>query len=59
MKLFYEVERLCEICLKYKQPSLTQIVGFSLSKEFNDVVLADLKKGLHFYILLTIKLVLV
>ena len=44
MKLFDKVESLCEICLRYKQPNLKPIVGFSLSKEFSDVISVDLKQ---------------
>ena len=37
------IEKKCEICIKYKNPSLKPAVGFSLSKEFNDVISVDLK----------------
>ena len=38
------VERFCDICLKYKKPKLRPTAGFSLSKDFNDVVAVDLKE---------------
>ena len=38
------VERFCDICLKYKKPKLRPPAGFSLSKDFNDVVAVDLKE---------------
>ena len=44
LKLFVETENCCEICTKYKQPGLKPIVGFSLSKEFNDTVSVDFKE---------------
>ena len=37
------VNQKCQVCLKYKKPKLRQVVSFSLSKDFNDVVGADLK----------------
>ena len=37
------VDQKCQVCLKYKKPKLTPVVSFSLSKDFNDVVAADLK----------------
>ena len=43
LKLLDEIEKNCEICIKYKKPSLKPAVGFSLSKEFNDVISMDLK----------------
>ena len=43
LHLFDEIEKKCEICIKYKKPSLKPAVGFSLSKEFNDVISVDLK----------------
>ena len=44
MKRFVEIKNCCEICTKYKQPGLKPIVGFSLSKEFNDTVSVHLKE---------------
>ena len=44
VKLFVEIENCYEICTKFKQPGLKPIVGFSLSKEFNDIVSVDLNK---------------
>ena len=43
LHLFDEIEKKCEISIKYKKPSLKPAVGFSLSKEFNDVISVDLK----------------
>ena len=44
LHLFDKIEKKkCEICIKYKKPSLKPAVGFSLSKEFNDVISMDLK----------------
>ena len=37
------VDKECKVCLKYKKPKLRPVVGFSLSKDFNDVIAADLK----------------
>ena len=37
------VDQKCQVCLKYKRPKLRPVVSFSLSKDFNDVVGADLK----------------
>ena len=37
------VDQKCQVCLKYKKPKLRPVVSFSLSKDFNDVVGADLK----------------
>ena len=44
VKLFVEIENCYEICTIYKQPGLKPIVGFSLSKEFNDTVSVDLNE---------------
>ena len=44
MKPFVEIENFCGICTKYNQPGLKPIVGYSLSKEFNDTVSVDLKE---------------
>ena len=37
------------VCMKYKKTKLRPSVGFSLSKDFNDVVAVDLKptNGIH------------
>ena len=37
------IEEQCDICLQYKKPKLIPVVGFSLSKDFNDVVAVDVK----------------
>ena len=42
LNLLDVIEKNCEICIKYKKPSLKPAVGFSLSKEFN-VISMDLK----------------
>ena len=44
LKLFVEIENCCKICTKYKQPGLKPLVGFSLSKDFNDTASVDLKE---------------
>lgn len=44
LKQFDDIENVFKICLKYKQPTLKPIAGFSLSKEFNDAVSVDLKQ---------------
>ena len=44
LKLFDEVESWSKICLKYKQSTLKPIVGFSLSKEFNNEISAGFKQ---------------
>ena len=43
LNLLDVIEKNCEICIKYKTPSLKPAVGFSLPKEFNDVISMDLK----------------
>ena len=43
LNLLDVIEKNCEICIKYEKPSLKPAVGFSLSKEFNDVISVDLK----------------
>ena len=45
------VERICDICLTYKEPKLITTVAFSLTKDFNDVVALDLKEIDKTYIL--------
>ena len=37
-------ENECEICPRYKKPKLEPAVGFSLAKDFNEVVSMDLQK---------------
>ena len=37
------IEEQCDICLKYKKPKLRPVVGFSLSRDFSDVVAVNLK----------------
>ena len=43
LNLLDVIEKNCEICIKYKKPSLKPAPWFSLSKEFNDVISMDLK----------------
>ena len=43
LNLLDVIEKNCEICIKYKTPSLKPAVRFSLSKKFNDVISMDLK----------------
>ena len=45
------VKTICDICVKYKKPKLRPAVGFSLSKDFNDAVVVDLKEIDKTYIL--------
>ena len=42
--LINKVEVKCPVCLKYKKAPLKPVVGFSLSKDFNDVIAMDLKE---------------
>ena len=42
--LINEVEVNCPVCLKYKKAPPKPVVGFSLSKDFNDVIAIDLKE---------------
>ena len=42
--LINEVEVNSPVCLKYKKAPLKPVVGFSLSKDFNDVIAMDLKE---------------
>ena len=41
----------CTVCLKYKKASLKPVVGFSLSRDFNDVISMNLKEMNGFKIL--------
>ena len=45
------VKRICDICVQYKKPKLRPAIGFSLSKDFNDAVVVDLKEIDKTYIL--------
>ena len=45
------VKTICDICVKYKKPKLRPAAGFSLSKDFNDAVVVDLKEIDKTYIL--------
>ena len=42
-ELIEEINNIEEQCDIYKKPKLRPIVGFSLSKDFNDVVAVDVK----------------
>lgn len=42
LNILYLVEQNCHVCLKYKKNKLRPFVRFSLSKDFNDVIAADL-----------------
>lgn len=44
LNLLNEIESNYEICTKYRKSSLKLAVGFSLSKEFNNVTSIDLKQ---------------
>ena len=42
--LINSVEQTCTVCLKYKKAPLRPVVGFSLSRDFNDLMSMDLKE---------------
>ena len=44
-----DLDKSCEICMRYKRPSSRPVVGFSLT--FNETVAMDLKQFLGVYIL--------
>ena len=41
----------CEICMRYKRPSLRPVVGFSLAHDCNETVAMDLNQFRGVYIL--------
>ena len=47
LNMFDAIEDECDICIRYKKAPLRPIVGFTLAKEFNDVVVIDLKQWSH------------
>ena len=49
LEIIYTLDNKCQVCIKYKKTKLRPSVGFSLSKDFNDVVAVDLKptNGIH------------
>ena len=47
LNMFDTIEDECDICIRYKKAPLRPIVGFTLAKEFNDVVAIDLKQWSH------------
>ena len=46
-----DLDKSCEICMRYKRPSSRPVVGFSLSHDFNETVAMDLKQFRGVYIL--------
>ena len=49
LEIIDTIDNKCQVCMKYKKTKLRPSVGFSLSKDFNDVVAVDLKptNGIH------------
>ena len=49
LEIIYTLDNKCQVCMKCKKTKLRSSVGFSLSKDFNDVVAVDLKptNGIH------------
>lgn len=47
LKMIEEVCDNCEICLKFKRPSLRPIVTVPIASKFNEVVCMDLKEHMH------------
>ena len=49
LEIIDTIDNKCQVCMKYKKAKLRPYVGFSLSKDFNDVVAVDLKptNGIH------------
>ena len=46
-----DLDKSCEICMRYKRPSSRPVLGFSLSHDFNETVAMDLKQFRGVYIL--------
>ena len=46
-----DLDKSCEICMRYKRPSSRPVVGFSLSHDFKETVAMDLKQFRGVYIL--------
>ena len=46
-----DLDRSCEICMKYKRPSSRPVVGFSLARDFNETVVMDIEQFRGVYIL--------
>ena len=46
-----DLDKSCEICMRYKRPSSRPVVGFSLAHDFNETVAMDLKQFRGVYIL--------
>ena len=51
LNMVKDLDKSCEICMRYKRPSSRPVVGFSLAHEFNETVAMDLKKFRGVYIL--------
>ena len=45
------LDKNCEICLRYKRPSLRPVVGFSLAHDCNETVAMDLNQFRGVYVL--------
>ena len=47
LNMFDTIEDECDICIRYQKAPLRAVVGFTLAREFNDVVAIDLKQWSH------------
>ena len=45
------LDKNCEICMRYKRPSLRPVVGFSLAHDCNETVAMDLNQFRGVYVL--------
>lgn len=45
--MFEDIEQKCDICRKFTRPPFHPVVGFSMAKDFDDVVALDLKEWSH------------
>ena len=45
------LDKNCEICMRYKRPSLRPLVGFSLAHDCNETVAMDLNQFRGVYVL--------
>ena len=45
-----DLDKICEICMRYKRPSSRPVVGFSLAHDFNEIVAMGLKQFRGVYI---------
>ena len=51
LDMFKDLDKSCEICMRYKRPSSRPVLGFSLAHDFNETVAMDLKQFRGVYIL--------